>query len=497
MLLTEKLGVLDWCALGAVIGIAACIGLWTSRKNRSGDAFLLGDRNMPWWAIMGSIVATETSAITVLSVTGLGFGATGMKYLQLALGLCLGKLIVSWVLMPRFFDGQLMSAYEVLEAKLGKRVRRYAAGMFLVARNIGDGLRLSLAAMVIQELLGWSYVYSALAIGLVTIAYTLLGGMRSVVWNDCVQLLIYIAGGVATLFVVANALPNGWQELVEFGRQTGRLNIFEFGFSISNPWTIWAGVIGGAFLSLGTHGTDHMMVQRYLSAGNTRDASRALIVSGFAVFVQFALFLFVGISLACFYQNGGVTFDKPDKVFVHFVLNHFPMGTGLIGLILAAILAATMSTLSSSLTASSSSLIHDLWLPFAIRFRLVSAKPIQNHDVSLTKTRAVIAAFGAIQITIGIWAGTWHSSAIEIALAIAGFVFGLLLGLFALVVFVKRIGEKAAIAGGLFGLGIALIVKFVLPIFGISVAFDWLALVGATSTFASGWLWQYFFNDRP
>jgi len=180
------LGIIDLAVLGIAMAASVFVGLKVAGKNTSVESYLLGDRNLPWWAILGSIVATETSAATVLSVPGIGYGSTGFSFLQLALGYILGRLIVVFFLLPNYISGNIISAYEILRTQFGSTTTRLASLLFLVTRNLGDGLRLYLAAMVLQQLVGWSIVPSALAIGGLTLMYTYFGGMRSVVWNDCI-----------------------------------------------------------------------------------------------------------------------------------------------------------------------------------------------------------------------------------------------------------------------------------------------------------------------
>ncbi len=279
--MSASLGILDTIVLVVSVALAIFIGLRMSGKTHSVEAFLLGDRNLPWWAILGSIVATETSTATVLSVPGVGFGNAGMKFLQIAIGLIFGRGIVVYLLLPLFFEGRLFSAYEVLGKRFGNQLKYAASLLFLVTRNLGDGLRLFLAAIVIEVLVGWPFVVSAVAIGLVTILYTYFGGMRSVVWNDCIQLVIYVMGGIASVFIIASQIPGGWESFWEWTSQHDKLQVFQFlppesfdsesfrflKWLVSDPMGFWAGLIGGAALTLGTHGTDQMMVQRYLSTG--------------------------------------------------------------------------------------------------------------------------------------------------------------------------------------------------------------------------------------
>ncbi len=482
------LGIIDIIVLVAAVISSIVVGLRFRGKNDSIEAYLLGDRNLPWWAILGSIVATETSTATVLSVPGHGFGETGFKFLQLAFGFILGRILVVIFLLPGYFEGKLMSAYEILGVRFGMQTKRVASVLFLVTRNLGDGLRLFLAAMVLKELVGWPMLWSAVAIGVITMLYTYFGGMRSVVWNDCVQFVIYMLGSIAALFVIVSYLPNGWTSFFEFAKENNKLEVIDWQFSLSKPYTLWAGLIGGATLSLGSHGTDQMMVQRYLSSRSQRDAARAILWSGIVVFGQFALFLLIGMLLACFYSTEATLPEgiKNDAIFSHFMIHSFPRNTGLIGLMLAAILAAVMSTLSSSLSASASSVVSDLWLPSC------RVPPSESHQVWTTRLLTVF--FGGLQIAIGVWASTFNESVVGNALTIAGFSSGILLGLFALGVFTKRTHQSAALGGAAIGLTTMLFLQFGLPNVpgGFKLAFPWLAVFGSVTTYLSGLLLSVF-----
>lgn len=501
-----SLGIVDAIVLIAAVASAIYIGLRARGKTDSVEAFLLGDRNLPWWAILGSIVATETSTATVLSLPGQAYGPSGMRFLQIAFGYLIGRTIVVYLLLPLFFDGKLFSAYEVLNRRFGAKAKIFSSILFLVTRNIGDGLRLFLAAIVLQKLVGWPFIASAIAIGGITIVYTYFGGMRSVVWNDCIQLVIYMIGGVVTVFVIAACTPGGWDAFWTFAADNNKLDIVQWRpptaegdsqattnfwyWLVSEPFSLWAGLIGGAVLTLGTHGTDQMMVQRYLSARSQRDAGRAIILSAVVVLVQFALFLFIGVQLACFYASlPDVVFERADEVFAHFIVNSFPKNTGLVGLMLAAILAAAMSTLSSSLNASASALLNDFYLP--------SLKGTPDPARLLSITRRLAVGFGFVQIGIGIWALTFDATVVSNALTIAGYSAGLLLGLFSLGVLTKRVRQSEALLGAAVGLCVLLIVQFALPTLGIQVAWPWFALVGSSTTFAVGYFASFVHSNQP
>lgn len=479
--MSADLGIVDVVVLTSLLLAAIAVGFWSGRKNNDAESYLLGGRSLPWWAILGSIVATETSTATVLSIPGAAYGEVGMRWLQIAMGYVLGRAVVVRVFLPLYFQGKLFTAYQVLDKRFGGVTKSAASLLFLVTRNLGDGLRLFLAGLVVHTLLGWSFEASVIVMGLVTIVYTVFGGLRSVVWNDCIQFVIYMLGGAAAVFIIVSHIPGGWPELWMWAKSSGKSQLLEFRFSVSDPYNIWAGMIGGAVLTIGTHGTDHMMVQRYLSARSEREAGRAVFLSSFVVLFQFALFLFIGVELACFYSlEGHVAPQEDDQVFAHFIVNHFPHNTGLIGLMLAAILAAAMSTLSSSLNASASALLNDFWLPR--RQTQPSAKQ------QLLFSRWATVGFGVVQIGIAIQAVNLEATVVRNALTIAGFSAGLLLGVFLLGVLSHRAGQAAALTGAFCGLTVLIFVQFIAPGLGLKIAWPWLALIGATTTFAVGQL---------
>jgi len=484
--MTLAIGPVDAAVMLASLAAAIAVGLLAGGRARSLDAYLLGDRNLPWWVVMGSIVATETSTATVLSVPGEGYGPAGMRFLQLPLGFMLGRLLIVRWLLPLYFEGRLNTAHEVLGRRFGPVVQRAAALLFLVTRNLGDGLRLFLAGIVIERLTGLPFVTAVAVMGGLTIVYTVLGGIRSVAWNDCLQLVIYLMGGIAAVFIIVARIPGGWAAAWQHAAATGRLEIFDFRFDLADPCTFWAGLVGGAVLSIGTHGTDHMMVQRYLASGGLRQAGRALAGSGVAVVLQFALFLGIGVLLSAFHSLGGTPAPaRADEVFAAFVVNHFPRDVGLVGLLLAAILAAAMSTLSSSLNASASALVHDFVLPLNPRADRPAAV-VATPESLLLLSRWLTVGFGLIQVGVGLAASRLDETVIRAALAIAGLAAGLLLGVFTLGLATRRVGATAALVGATCGLVVLLTVQFLLPQRGVVVAFPWYAMIGASTTFTCG-----------
>jgi len=478
------IGTLDATILIAYLIGVVLLGVWIGRGRKDLSGYLLGGRDLPWWAILGSIVATETSTATFLSVPGIAFAQGGdLRFLQVAFGLLCGRIIVAFLLLPQYFQGELYSAYEVLEKRFGGATQRVASLMFLVARNLGDGLRLFLAGIAMEKVVGLDLHLCIAVIGIATIIYTFFGGMKAVVWSDCIQFVVYITGGILALVILLRLFPGGVSELVEFGETTGRFQLFDFrvlpadGFSLlTEPFTFWAGLFGGAVLTLGTHGTDQMMVQRYLCARNQHQAALALILSGCVIVVQFALFLMLGIALACFYTNvSPQTFESNDEVFATFIVEHLPVG--LIGITLAAVFAAAMSTLSSSLNSSAAAAVNDFFRP---RGKQRDDGASAAHRLKLSRGLTVL--FGFVQIGVGIGASHISGSVVKDALAIAGFTAGILLGIFALGILTKRTNQRGALAGMVAGIAVLSFIKF-----GTSTAWTWYAIIGAVTTFTVGY----------
>ncbi len=461
-----------------ICGYLACVvllGVWTGRGNRDLSDYLLAGRDLPWWALLGSIVATETSTATFLSVPGLAYVAGGdMRFLQLAIGYIVGRVLVVWVLLPSYFAGEMFTAYEVLRQRFGVTAQRFTSALFLIARNVGDGLRLFLTALAMEAATGLSLTNSVIVISVVTMLYTLFGGMKSVVWNDCLQLLVYFIGGVVTLCLLASTLDGGWGQLQAFGMGEHKFRVFDFTWNFSDPMTFWAGLIGGTFLSLGTHGTDQMIVQRLLSARSQSEAGRALMLSGVVVLFQFMLFLLIGIGLAAFFAehppNEAIT--RGDAAYAEYIVRHMP--TGLAGLVLAAVFAAAMSTLSSSLNSSAATLVSDFSGP--------SNGSPEVARRRLMFSRGFTIVFGVIQAGLAIVAARLSPSVVMDALAIAAFTAGVMLGVFCLGLFTRRPGQWSAVVGMLTGLTVLSMIKF-----QTTIAWPWYPLIGSLTTFFAGW----------
>jgi len=339
---------------------------WFGARFRQGQAslrdYFLGGRNAPWWAISLSIVSAETSTLTIVGTPGLSF-AGNLGFLQIVFGYLLGRIVISLLFLPQYFRGEMFTAYELMRRRFGERVRRLTASIFLVTRALAEGVRVFAISMVISIVLGTGEVVSIVLIVCLTLFYTFEGGMTAVIWTDVVQMCLYVLGAAVSLFVILSEIPGGWPSVAAIAGHAGKFHIFDFGFSPSmhffaRTYTFWAGLAGGCFLTMASHGTDQLMVQRLLSARDEAQSRAALLSSWVVIFFQFSLFLAIGILLFVYYQQAHLVAPaQTDRIYAEFVWRHLPRGVA--GLVTAAILAAAMANLSAALNALASTTVID------------------------------------------------------------------------------------------------------------------------------------------
>ena len=450
-----------------LVGITAW-GSWLGRGQTTGSDYFLGGRSLPWGAVMLSVVATETSTLTFLSIPGVAYTGS-LVFLQLTLGYLAGRIAVALVFLPAYYRGELSTAYELLESRFGLQTRRFASAIFMVTRVLADSVRLFATAIPLALITGWPYPVSIAVIGALTLAYTYCGGIRAVVWVDAVQMGLYLAGAGVAITAIQALLPGGWDAALFAAYEAGKLQVLDFSWTLKAPYTLLAGLLGGAVFAMASHGTDQLIVQRLLTCRSQRDSQKALIVSGIAVIVQFLLFLLVGVGLWAFYE--GRVFDRADEIFARFIVEELP--PGLTGLLIAGVFAAAMSSLSSSINSLASATAYDYWAPLA-GARNDEAR-ILRAGKFFTLGWAVALVGGAIAF-IPLSRGT---SAVEVALGVAGVVYGGLLGAFALGVLTKRPGQRAAIFGIVLGVVSVVAIRD-------AVAWPWYVPIGATVTLVAG-----------
>jgi len=463
---------LDLGVILAYFGLTLGIGLWITRSQRTARDYFLGARDLPAWGVLLSIVATETSALTVISVPGLG--ARGdLTFLQLAFGYLVGRFLVAAWLLPGYFAGEQETAYARLESRFGPGTRRLISGCFLVTRFLGDGVRIFAGAIPLALVTGWSVPGSIVAMGGVTLVYTYVGGLKAVVWADVVQLVVYVSGGVAAL-VIAAQIAGGLGPALDLAAAADKLRIVNLSVSFSATYTILGGLVGGALLSAASHGTDHLIVQRLLATRSLRDARIALVGSGVVVILQFLLFLMVGVMI---WAAGHAPNDlSGDEVFPRFILSSLP--SGLAGLVIAGILAAAMSTISSSTNALASSVTHDFYAS-------LTGKRDPEHLLVVGRRFSALWGLGLIGAALGFYryASGSDTPVVVLALSIASVTYGGLLGTYLLAGRWRRATGRDAVAGTLVTLAVMLVVIFAHRLADLP-GLGWLAPVGTLA-----WPW--------
>ncbi len=445
-------------------------GLRFRKRQRTMRDYFLADRNIPWWAISLSIVAAETSTLTIISIPGLAYDSN-LTFLQLVVGYVVGRVIISVVLLPQYFRGDLYTAYQLIERRFGPALRTVTAGLFLLTRAAAEGVRVYAVSIVVSIALGTGEITSIAIITLLTLIYTFEGGLAAVIWTDVVQTFIYIGGTLIGLVTILHLIPGGWGSAHAIAASFNKFRMINTSFNFGLPYTLWAGVIGGAFLTTASHGTDQLIVQRLLAARNERQSALALLSSGAAILLQFGLFLFVGVMLFAYYRVPSATFGRADRIYPTFIVSRMPHGIA--GLLIAAILAAAMSNLSAALNSLSSSSMMD----FYFRFR-----PELTETKRLRMARLATVAWALLLFVLAVLALHRVGRVVEVGLQIASVAYGALLGVFLLGTLTRRANQTGAIVGMICGLAVELY------LWGWShVAFTWWVAIGTCITFIIGY----------
>ena len=473
----QGLNSLDLFIIAVYLAGITLFGLRFRKRQRSMRDYFLADRDIPWWAIALSIVAAETSTLTVISIPGLAY-ATNLTFLQWVMGYLVGRIIISFVLLPHYFRGDLYTAYQLIERRFGSRLRTVTAGLFLLTRAAAEGVRVYAVSIVVAIALGTGEVASIAIITLLTLIYTFEGGLAAVIWTDVVQTFIYVGGTLVGLFTILHLIPGGWDSVQALAGSLHKFQVFDLAahpgwpyLDFARPYTLWAGIIGGAFFVTASHGTDQLIVQRLLAARSQRQSVLALLSSGIAIFFQFALFLFVGVMLFAYYQLPSSIFGKSDRIYPTFIVTHMPHGIS--GLLIAAILAAAMSNLSAALNSLSSSSMMDFYLRFW---------PGTDEASRLRLSRLATVMWALVLFGLAVLALHRVGRVVEVGLQIASVAYGALLGVFLLGVLTKRANQNGAIVGMICGFGTELYLWRYSQ-----VPFTWWVAIGTCVTFAVGY----------
>jgi len=446
-------------------------GLRFRKKQRTLRDYFLAGRDIPWWAISLSIVAAETSTLTIISIPGLAYD-TNLTFLQVIMGYVAGRIVISFLLLPHYFRGDLYTAYELIERRFGRTLRSLTAGLFLLTRAAAEGVRVYAVSIVVSIALGTGEIASIAIITALTLIYTFEGGLAAVIWTDVVQTAIYVGGTLVGLTTILHLVPGGWSAIHSAASAAGKFRIFDFTPSIWIPYTFWAGLIGGTFFTTASHGTDQLIVQRLLAARNEKQSVLALISSGLAILFQFALFLTVGVMLWAYYRTPSAGFGRPDRIYPTFIVTRMPHGIS--GLLIAAILAAAMSNLSAALNSLSSSAIMDFY---------ASLRPQADEKTKMHLSRLATVAWAMVLFGLAVIALHKVGRVVEVGLQIASVAYGALLGVFLLGVLTKRANQRGAMVGMLCGFSVELYLWL-----ATRVPWTWWVMIGTTVTFTVGWL---------
>jgi SSS family transporter len=475
----------DYAVLAAYLVGITIFGSRFRGSQHSVKDYFLGSRQTPWVVISLSIVATETSTLTLIGVPAIAYATYArpelggsFTYLQVVAGYIVARFVISALFIPAYFQGEMLTAYELLNRRFGPSARHFAASLFLVMRALAEGVRVFAASLVLAAVLGASmpglphlWIWSVVIVGLLTLVYTFEGGIAAVIWTDLVQLVIYVGGSLLAAYILLHLVPGGWSAIVADARASGKWHVISWSWNPTLPFTFWAGLVGGCFLTMASHGTDQLLVQRLLACRDQRESQRALILSGFVVFAQLALFLTIGVMLHAYYATHPLPpMASTDEIFPAFIVRSLPHGIA--GLVIAAIFAAAMSNLSGSLNSLASSTVLDFYQPLAGR---------NASDADLLRlSRWLTAAWGAVLIAIALAARGW-GSVFTVGLTIASIVYGPMLGAFLLGVLTTRTTERGVMAGIGVSLAAMLGVRLFTPL-----AWTWYVLAGTTICVAVG-----------
>jgi len=462
-----------------MIGVTL-FGLQFRRSQQTIKGYFLADNAIPWWAISLSIVAAETSTLTVISVPGLAYDGN-FGFLQLVFGYVIGRVLVSFLFIPQYFRGSLVTAYQLMERRFGARLRTLTAGVFLVTRAAAEGVRVFAVAIVVRVALGGMLtgmsdlkrdLASIAVVSILTLIYTFEGGLRAAIWTDVLQQSIYVAGTVIGFFTILHLVPGGWTTVHSIAGQAGKFRVLNFSWNLTTTYTFWSGVFGGTFLTMASHGTDQLIVQRLLAARSELQSKAALIMSGIAILAQFSLFLLIGAMLFVYYHLNPAPqgFSRADIVFPTFIVSRMPHGVS--GLLIGAILAAAMSNLSAALNSLSSTATVD----FYARLR-----PHSSERARMRFSRMAMVGWGAMLFVLALVA-RHGGRVIEVGLSIASVAYGALLGVFLLGVLTRGASERGAMAGMVCGLALNLYLWLFTH-----VSFTWYVVLGSVATFVIGY----------
>ena len=493
----------DWFVILLYLGGIIGLGVWFGKDQRNTRDYFLGSRNIPWWGIGVSIVAAETSALTIIGVPAIAYGSN-ILFIQMIVGYVIARIILAVVMVPHYMKGEIYSPYQLLEQHLGRGPRRLAGGFFLFLETMAAGVRVYVACIPIRLLLGESVcsfgglvdpILGAilLFVGL-SLLYTYIGGVKAVIWTDAVQFGLFLAGGLFALFYIPTLIDGGWGAVMAQAGAAGKLAWLNTSFTFSAPFNIWMGVIGGTVMVLSTHGAEQLIVQRVLACRDVADGRKALALSAVLIFPLFLIFLLVGVMLWAFYQGHPFQIPLPearpgiksnDFIFPIFMMTEVPHI--LKGFLIVAILSAAMSSISSAITSLASVSTMDFVK------QIVKGRD-EEYFLRFSKISTV---FWAAVLVGTAWLTREVTFVLNAAFSLRGLTAGALLGSLIIALFWKRLGARATMAGMTASLvvmnliywppNVAVTKDWWLRTFGAEVFWPWFTLIGTLVTLGVAW----------
>jgi len=472
------LSIIDAAVLAVYFLLIATLGYSVGRKEKNINGFFVANRRMPWGAVCLSILATEASALTFIGVPADAYRAN-YTYLQFAFGSLVGRLLIAYLLMPAFYRGKVITVYQYLYQRFGTATRNTATLLFFVTRLLASGVRLLAASIAVSVVTGWPLMWAIVLMACIAMLYTMLGGIKAVIWTDVVQIIVFLGGAWLVIYYLLSNIPGGWQTVTTIAGKLGKFKVFDLRPAFNNPRWLVAGVVNGCFLTFAALGTDQDLTQRMLTCRHVRDSQRALIMTGIIDFPVVITFLTIGALLYVFYQK----FPDPglpantDHIFPYFIVTQLPVGMR--GLLIAAVFAAAMSSLDSALGALTSSAIVDIYQPY------IKKHASERHYLMVSRMTVILFCL----ILIGIAMVCRNVEQILwLGFKIGVFTYGALLGVFLLGVLVKRGSDIGNIIAMLSSI-VVILILFVSQQ-RIGVAWPWLVVIGAVWTFTVGLLFK-------
>ena len=477
----------DWLVIAAyLLGIIG-LGVWFGKDQHNTRDYFLGSKNIPWWGVGLSIVATETSALTFIGVPAMAYGADALTFMQIVLGYVIARIILAIVMVPHYFKGEIYSPYQLFSQAFGLPARRTVGAFFLLAGTLAAGVRVYVTCIPLQLMLGMresQIIWAILLFILLSLAYTYVGGVKAVIWTDAVQFLLFMAGGLFTLFYVPTLMPGGWSGALAKAAEAGKLHWFNGQFTLHKPFNIWMGLFGATFLVMSSHGVDQLIVQRVLTCRNAREGRKALALSAIIILPLFLIFLLTGTMLWVFYQSHPLAMPLPearpgisknDYVFPIFMLTEVPHV--LKGFLIVAILSAAMSSVSSALSALASVSTMDFVKPLARK----------EHSERFYLRLSKYSTLGwAVLLVVVACLAQKVESVLNAAFSLSGLTAGAMLGGLILSLWWRKGRATPVITGMIVSLAAMILISAAKDT--LKVDWPWFTLIGTTITVLVAWL---------